>query len=380
MKMKRLWTALLVFAVTCSFTGLSGCLGGQESGGSFGGEEERLVARQDAGSLGYLFEEYEGFYYEEASVLEEDDRVIVSYTTNAAKNGEDSVIAVRTGEKTENGYSFTGEASVAIEPSTDGWDRYHIGGSDLTAGRFCYQGTEYGYLMAYHAGPVPTRKRLQIGLALSNDLKTWTKVGKDAFVAYDYETYGDTDGVCNPSLVNLNGEGNILLFYSYASSRITESRFVESILSDADAPVVSGSISVAHEGLPLDGLEWATVINADFGYDSESGEIYIVKDGMIFATQNAKKATLVQLARIPLADLYKQQAKWTQIASVTGLEAGGYTRMHSAALTTDEYGHMGSGVAIVFTSSVAASGIDDTSYLFKSGLHYYSVLTGENAE
>ena len=35
------------------------------------------TARQDAGRLGYLFTEYEGYYYEDASVLEEDDRVII---------------------------------------------------------------------------------------------------------------------------------------------------------------------------------------------------------------------------------------------------------------------------------------------------------------
>ena len=95
---------------------------------------------------------------------------------------------------------------------------------------------------------------------------------------------------------------------------------------------MSGNISVPHEGLPLDGLEWATIINADFGYNPTSEELYLVKDGMVFAAQNAKKATLVQLAKMPLADLYEQTAKWTQIKTVMGLIVGGYTRMHSASI------------------------------------------------
>ena len=389
MKMKKFTALLLGLVSVFALTSFSACLGGgkdssssssgsSSSGGGDGGGNTP-VARQDAGALGYLFPEYEGFYYEEASVLEEENRVILSYTTNKTKNAEDSVIAVRTGVKTENGYSFEEEAKIAIEGSSNGWDKYNVGGSDLVAGNFKYGTTEYKYLMAYHANSISSRKRLQVGLAVSNDLTTWTKVGDAPFVAYDYEIYGDTDGVCNPSLVNVNGQGNVMLFYSYASSRITESRFVEAILSDLNAPVVSGSISVAHKGLPLDGLEWATVINADFAYNSENGEIYMVKDGMVFATQNAKKATLVQLARIPLADLYKQEAQWMQIASVMGLEAGGYTRMHSAALVSNEYARIGEDVSIVFTSSVAAQGINDTSYLFKSGLHYYKVVTGDNA-
>ena len=342
--------------------------------------KKKYTPREDAGSLGYLFTQYEGFAYEEASVLEESDRVIVSYTTNKTENTQDNVIAVRTGTKTATGYEFSSEPVIAVEPSENGWDTQNIGGSDLIKGKFNYDGTEYKYMMAYHANNVTQRKRLQVGLAVSNDLKSWKKVGNEPIVGYDYETYGDTDGVCNPSLVNLNGESNVLIFYSYASSRITESRFVEAKLSSLDTPVLSGNISVPHKGLPLDGLEWATVINADFAYDSQEQELYMVKDGMVFATQNAKKATLVQLAKIPFANVYKQEATWTQIATVMGLEAGGYTRMHSAAIVANEYAQtLSGGLSIVFTSSVGAKGIDDISYLYKSGLHYYTVSTGENA-
>ena len=132
-----------------------------------------MVARVDEGKLGYLFTEYEGYYYEDASVLEEDDRVIISYTTNATKNTQDSVIAVRTGVKTADGYSFNAEESVAITPSESGWDRRNVGGSDLISGKFTYENTEYKYLMAYHANRIPSRKRLQIGLAVSNDLTSY---------------------------------------------------------------------------------------------------------------------------------------------------------------------------------------------------------------
>ncbi|MBS1314758.1 MAG: hypothetical protein HP048_05355, partial [Clostridia bacterium] len=55
-------------------------------------------------------------------------------------------------------------------------------------------------------------------------------MGNAPFLSYDYETYGDTAGICYPSLVNLNGKGNILLFYTYASSTVTETRFVEANL------------------------------------------------------------------------------------------------------------------------------------------------------
>lgn len=362
----------LMLAIALCFTAIGCNFSSSEEG-------ETDVERTDAGNIGYLFTEYEGFYYEDASVLVEENRVIVSYTTNKTKDKQDSVIAVRVGEVTADGWNFASDAVVAVEPSVDGWDKYNIGSSDLISGKFTYGETEYKYMLAYHANNIEARKRLQIGLAVSNDLTTWVKVGENPFVSYNYEIYGDFDGVCNPSLVNVNGNANILLFYSYASERVTESRFIEAKLDNLNSPVVSGSISVPHQGLPLDGLEWATIINADFGYDSETGKIYIVKDGMVFAAQNAKKATLVQLAEIPMADLYKQTAIWTNIASVYAIELGGYTRVHSAALVTDGNGGMVDGVSIVFTSSVAAVDVTDLSYVFKSGLHYYNVVGEEEA-
>ena len=80
-----------------------------------------------------------------------------------------------------------------------------------------------------------------------------------------------------------------------------------------------------------------------------------------------------------MVDLYKQTATWTNIASVYAIELGGYTRVHSAALVTNGNAEMVDGVSIVFTSSVAASDVTDTSYIFKSGLHYYNVVGGEEA-
>ena len=177
------------------------------------------VLRNPEGTISYLFPSYEGFYYEAPSVLTEENRLVVSYTTNATEGAEDSVIAVRTAAK-----------------SGSGWDKYNVGNGDIVAGSFTYRETDYAYLMAYEASPAAAEKRFSVGLAVSSDLKNWEKVGNAPFLSYDYETYGDTAGICYPSLVNLNGKGNILLFYTYASSTVTETRFVEANLSDLDHP------------------------------------------------------------------------------------------------------------------------------------------------
>ena len=103
MNRKKIITALLGGILTSTLFFSSAC-----------GSAPKKVAREDEGKLGYLFTEYEGYYYEDASVLEEKDRVIISYTTNATKDTQDSVIALRTGVKTGDGYSFDEEEIVAI--------------------------------------------------------------------------------------------------------------------------------------------------------------------------------------------------------------------------------------------------------------------------
>ena len=132
MKIKQCIATLLGIVAMCSFVGCGG---------------KSKVERTDKGALGYMFTQYEGYYYEDASVLEEEDRVIISYTTNNTKDAEDSVIAIRTGVKTVDGYSFTDEEIVAVQPSQDGWDKYNIGASDLVTGEFSYNNTQYKYLI-----------------------------------------------------------------------------------------------------------------------------------------------------------------------------------------------------------------------------------------
>lgn len=333
------------------------------------------VLRNPEGTISYLFPSYEGFYYEAPSVLTEENRLVVSYTTNATEGAEDSVIAVRTAAKSGSAWDFSAEPSVAVAPSADGWDKYNVGNGDIVAGSFTYRETDYAYLMAYEASPAAAEKRFSVGLAVSSDLKNWEKVGNAPFLSYDYETYGDTAGICYPSLVNLNGKGNILLFYTYASSTVTETRFVEANLSDLDHPAVSGSISVAHEGLPLDGNEWAVVTNADFAYDAETDEIFIVKDGFPYAAQNAQKATKVEIAKIALESLYAQTARWTPVCSIVDeFVAGGYSRIYSAAFVSDACAWIaGEEVSIAFTSGVAQKNAEDKTWIHSPGIHLLSI-------
>ena len=67
--------------------------------------------------------------------------------------------------------------------------------------------------MVYQANAVAAEKRFQIGLAVSNEWTSgWLRIGDKPFLSYDYEGYGDTFGVGNPSVFSVDGEGKSCFF------------------------------------------------------------------------------------------------------------------------------------------------------------------------
>ena len=373
--MKKMFlSAILAICVSCLFVGGCSFVSNDGVQSDDKGNEYVKAERIAAGQIDYLFTEYEGFLYEAPSVIKDGEEYIISYTTNKTAGNEDRVIAVRKGTFTDGVFSF-GEETVAVEPSEDGWDKYNLDNSDIVKGNFTYGGENYSYLMVYQANGIPAEKRMQIGAALSKDAITWVKVGNSPLLSYDHEALGDTAGLCYPSVVNLNGNANLLLFYSRATALGTETRFVEINVADFASLETSGEIAIPSEGLPLDGNEWGITVNADFAFDFENSMIYLVKDGFPYATNNAKKATKIEFAKIALSDLYAQHAAWTKVVSVLdGLDLGGYTRIYSAEFVTDGYSRInGNTLGFLFTSGVAAADIKDETYKFKNGMHYYEI-------
>lgn len=356
MKKYSIISLILVALCLCS---LVGC----------GGSNQRKAE----GTIPYAFESVKGYGYEASSTIIDGEDARIYYTVNQKKNKPENVIATRKGNTT-NGLTFE-EQVVCLTANAEGWDKYNLNNADVIPGEFKYGGEDYKYLMAYEANNIESYKRLQIGFAVSKDGVNFVKVGDSPIVSYDYNAYGDTVGVCYPSLVNINGKGNVMLFYTFASALVTESRFIEIKADDLDHVVTSGAISVPTVGLPLDGNMWAVITNADYAYDSTTDEIYIVKDGFPYATQNSKKAVKIELGRIARNDMYEQNASWQVICSaLDGITMGSYSRIYSAEFITNGSGVIdGANLEIMFTSGVAAKDIEDESYLYLSGIHYFEI-------
>ena len=373
-KFLALLTAIIATLVCFSACGSCVSDNDNSSSSSSGGNEPPVLTKRTAdGEIAYIFDEYEGFSYDAPSVIKDGNDVIVAYTTNKTQNKEDKIIAVKKGTFADGKFTFAAQ-KTAIEPSQDGWDKHNIDNADLVKGEFLYGGESYNYLMVYQANSIASEKRMQIGAAVSKDALSWVKVGDKPLLSYDYESLGDTAGLCYPSVVNVNQKGGIMLFYTRATSLVTETRFVEINAANLNSPVFGGEICIPSSGLPLDGNEWSITVNADFAYDKTSDEIYMVKDGFPYASNNAKKATKIEIAKIAVADLFSQGAKWTTVVSIIdGLDVG-YSRVYSAEFVTDGYADTdGQNLALLFSSGVSASDASDESYKFKNGIHYYEV-------
>lgn len=370
--MKKFLALLTVIIATLIC--FSACGSDNDDSSSSGGSEPPVLTKRTAGGeIAYIFDEYEGFSYDAPSVVKDGNDVIIAYTTNKTKDKEDKVIAVKKGTFADGKFTFTAH-EIAIEPSQNGWDKHNVDNADLVKGEFLYGGDNYNYLMVYQANSIESEKRMQIGAAVSKDALSWVKVGDEPLLSYDYESLGDTPGLCYPSVVNVNQKGGIMLFYTRATSLVTETRFIEINAANLNSPVFGGEICIPTGGLPLDGNEWSVTVNADFAYDKTAGEIYMVKDGFPYASNNAKKATKIEIAKIAITDLFAQSAKWSTVVSVIDSLDVGYSRVYSAGFITDGYAYTdGQNLALLFSSGVSAADASDETYKFKTGIHYYEI-------
>ncbi|GHV02456.1 hypothetical protein FACS1894211_13880 [Clostridia bacterium] len=380
MKIKRIILFLICIAVMTAV--LTACKKPGPSDpsdpGDNGTPQEQLVPKTAYG-VDYLFPEYEGFYAAAPNIIEDGAARYVVYNTNKTKNSSDAVLAARKAVL-QSGKWVYGEQSIILEPSAGKWDSARVLNADIVEGKFTYSGTEYKYLMAYQGNGITAEKRFKIGLAFSNDiLGNWVKTDAP-FIDYDYESEGDAYGAGQPSLLSINRQGQIMLFYAHGSSLLTSTRFVEADLSDFSVPLVSGYVTVPFAGWPVDGNPLPMINNADFGYDPVSGYVVAVKDGFPYAGTNPATATKVEIAKILLDDLFETDGAWrTVVPVINDLDLAtqgntGWKRVHSACMVTNSFGELSAeALEIGFTSGKAATDPSDESWKFYDGVHAFAV-------
>ena len=152
------------------------------------------------------------------------------------------------------------DRSVVLSPTSGSWDSVHVCDPSVVSGNFSYQGTNYRYLIAYLGCNTTDNSKNQIGVAVSNSLSGgWVKVGANPLIPCEADALWGTG---QPSVISLDPNGRVVIFYTKGTSAKTCTKAQEWDLSNLDAPQLLGSSVVSDAGMG------DFISNADVAYSN----------------------------------------------------------------------------------------------------------------
>ena len=303
------------------------------------------------------------------SVLQTDENTrYVYYCANVLPGVIQDHIICRKGTRDGNGKWNWSEKKVVLAPTPGAYDGLHCCDPSVIQGSFRYQGTQYTYLMAYTGNTDQINNK--VGLAVSNDLMDgWVKV-EGAFRTYE----GDPRhwGVGQPSLVSVDRQGKVMLFYSVGSTATyTQVECLD--LSDLDNPVTLSSVQLTQRGLvDLNGNAGDVMSNGDFAYDPVKHRYYAVSDchpnptdsDPTFVGSHFRVTYLNERPEEEPGSLFETQEasagkSWSTLITV-GPNETGFPRNSNCGIVTDPYGWMLEANRMEVFYSISKTGINYT--------------------
>jgi len=317
-----------------------------------------------------FFKYAKGFYNYCPSAMQTDENTIyVYYCTNSTAYEVVDYIGLRIGTRESDGTWTWSKEKIVFSPTENTWDAHHTCDPSVAAGEFTYNGEKYSYLMAYLGCTSYDNQDNEIGLAVAKSPEgPFIKVGSEPFI--NFEFFGSADiwewGVGQPSIVNLDKKGHILIFYTRGDRNGTRIICEEWDLSDLSNPQKLSSSPVSTKGLTNlngggDGMN-----NADFVYDSENDRFYAVSDcNPMPADEPNYISTHFRVVYFDKPEDYSDFT-WSELA-VIGENETDYPRNHNAGILRDAYGHLPKGNISVFYT-VSKTGPDS---LWTYKIHKY---------
>lgn len=288
-----------------------------------------------------------GHYIKDSDLIEDGNTRYLLYSANETAGETDNAIAVRKGAFEEGegkGWKY-GDEKIVLSGSLGKWDE-NIGSASLVKGTFVYGESNYSWLMAYCATSEASERQYSIGLAVATAPDgEWTKVSETPLLEFDADVYGATSmGYYAPSLVNLDKESNIRVFYTYADAYGHFAGFVDVNAANLNAPEISDTVQCPNNGQIAGGDAVNMFPNADFAYDAAAKKFYAVKDYSPAAATKPNYADRVQLLNIAEAELYSMEIgegwKGLQTWDFSNTEDGMWERLYGACIVSDAYGHI----------------------------------------
>lgn len=282
----------------------------------------------------------------------------VWYCTNRDNGVMTDYIGYRKGVKQEDGKWVFGEMKIVLEPTPNTWDARHTCDPAVIRGNFRYRNTQYSYMMAFLGCVTDDYSKNETGIAVANAPEgPWIKINElNPIVPWqDGSSNAKTDwwGTGMPALINLDGEGDVLLFYQSTARGTGIQRWD---FSDIDA-LIEGTakpqftVGLTHNGILNSAGVKCNVHIADFAYDPVAGRFYVCG---VTNEKNPPDETLTRVNSHSLvayldtgvdsadalcATLESGTYTW-KMAGYVGPGDTGFERNHNPGIVRDEYGYV----------------------------------------
>lgn len=285
-----------------------------------------------------FIKEKEGYYVYCPSIIKEDNVYHNFYCSNS--NSFEIIDSIYYRQCIEGNNSFIYEEEIEIlKPSLNEWDSMHVCDPTIIEGQFLYNNNSYKYLMAYLGCNTIDNQQNKIGFAVSNYLdKEWIKtkeINPIINISYD-KNHKDSFqwGVGQPSLINLDKKGNILVFYTKGTYNLTSQVVELWNLSNLNKPIKIWSTTLNDLGMN------DFISNADFIYNDN--ELYMICDNHPFDSKILSNIpNSISIYKTNIEDFFSQHSfekcKWNYVYKIDK-NITNYEKNHNSCFVRTFYG------------------------------------------
>jgi hypothetical protein len=255
--------------------------------------------------------------------------------------------------------------TLVLSPGAAGtWDSVHVCDPAVVQGSFNYDGTNYQWAMFYLGCDRTDGNHNQIGVAFANNLNgPWIKYASNPIILGASTWWGTGQ----PSATSIDGQGQMLLFYTQGDSGGTRVRRRQLDFSNMSSKVIGTALTLPTAGLTE--IDGSSVIfhDADFIYDSIRDKFFVCRERHPYDDVNIPTwiASQVQVACIDGAAVWSGSGTWKVLGNIS-IENSGYPRNHNSGILRTGYGGLPdfAQLRVIF-----AVGVQGNNWLWSYRLH-----------